>query len=485
MSIARALSNAVSGLAATSRGTEIVAANVANVMTPGYGRREMTVSAQALGATSGGVRVLGIDRVVNAAVLGEARLSYAARGGANDLAAFFNTIEDVVGLPGEQASISTAMTEFRAALISASARPDDQLRLSNVAEKAMSIADRLNAAARTVQEARTAADVSISNQVERLQDGLERVTQLNRQIMSIGPGGRDTSALYDERQSIIDQMSDIVPLRVIEREAGRVSIFTAEGAVLLDGTRPASLSFTPAGQFTPEMQIGMAGVGGLVFNDEELSGNMLRMFQGGTLGAAFAIRDELAPQVQAELDALAYELVDRFADPSIDATLSPGDAGLFTDAGGAATLATSTGLAARFSVNSAILPEQGGDLWRIRSGLNATAQGPVGDSSLVERLSGALTAVRAMSGPSSLDGNYDMPGFFAKFEAAIATRRISSEADATLHDTRASNLTERLMAEGVDTDAEMQRLLQYEQAYAANARVIQAIDEMMMTILRV
>lgn len=485
MSIARALSNAVSGLAATSRGTEIVAANVANVMTPGYGRREMTLSAQSLGATSGGVRVLGIDRVVNAAVLGEARLSYAARGASSDLAAFYNGIEDVVGLPGEPASISTAMTEFRSALISASARPDDQLRLSNIAEKAMSIADRLNVAARTVQEARTAADVSIASQVGRLQAGLERVTELNRQIMSIGPGGRDTSGLYDERQSIIDQMADIVPLRVIEREAGRVSIFTAEGAVLLDGTRPASLSFTPAGQFTPEMQIGVAGVGGLIFNGEELSGATLQMFQGGTLGAAFAIRDELAPSVQEELDALAYELIDRFADPAVDPTLSSGDPGLFTDAGASASLATLTGLATRFSVNTAILPEQGGDLWRIRSGLNAATQGPVGDGAIIDNLSGALKTVRSLTGPGSLDGNYDMPGFFAKFEAAIATRRISSEGDLTLHETRASNLTERLMAEGVDTDAEMQRLLQYEQAYAANARVIQAIDEMMMTILRV
>ena len=485
MSIARALSNAVSGLAATARGTEIVAANVANVMTPGYGRREMTLSAQALGATSGGVRVLSIDRVVNAALLGEARLSYAARGEASDLVAFFNSIEDVVGLPGEAASISTAMTEFRSALISASARPDDQLRLSNVAEKALTIADRLNAASRTLQEARTAADISISNQVERLQNGLERVTELNRQIMSIGPGGRDTSALYDERQSIIDQMADIVPLRVIEREAGRVSIFTAEGAVLLDGTRPASLSFAPAGQFTPEMQMGAIGVGGLVFNDEELSGVTLRMFQGGSLGAAFAIRDELAPQLQNELDALAYEVIDRFADPAVDPTLAFGDPGLFTDAGGPASLATSIGLAARLAVNTAILPEQGGHLWRIRSGLNAAISGPVGDSALIGRLSEALTTVRGMAGSGGLDGNHDMSGFFAKFEAVIATRRISAEADVTLHNTRASNLTERLMAEGVDTDAEMQRLLQYEQAYAANARIIQVIDEMMMTILRV
>jgi flagellar hook-associated protein 1 FlgK len=40
------------------------------------------------------------------------------------------------------------------------------------------------------------------------------------------------------------------------------------------------------------------------------------------------------------------------------------------------------------------------------------------------------------------------------------------------------------MADGVDSDAEMQRLLQYEQAYAANARVIRAIDEMINYLLR-
>jgi flagellar hook-associated protein 1 FlgK len=40
------------------------------------------------------------------------------------------------------------------------------------------------------------------------------------------------------------------------------------------------------------------------------------------------------------------------------------------------------------------------------------------------------------------------------------------------------------MAEGVDSDAEMQRLLQYEQSYAANARVLVAVDEMINQILR-
>ena len=48
---------------------------------------------------------------------------------------------------------------------------------------------------------------------------------------------------------------------------------------------------------------------------------------------------------------------------------------------------------------------------------------------------------------------------------------------------QADTIWSRLAADGVDSDAEMQRLLQYEQAYAANARVIQAIQTMMDQIL--
>ena len=43
----------------------------------------------------------------------------------------------------------------------------------------------------------------------------------------------------------------------------------------------------------------------------------------------------------------------------------------------------------------------------------------------------------------------------------------------------------RIEAEqGVDTDQELQRLIQIEQTYAANARLISVVDELMETLLR-
>lgn len=485
MSIARALSNAVSGLVATSRGTETIAANVANVMTPGYARREVSLSAQVLDGFSGGVRVDGVNRMVNTAIQSEARLSSAACSAGEDIAAFFNRAEDAIGLPGDAAAITTALTRFESTLITASVRPDEDLRLVQVVEAAAMLADRLNAASRTIQDARTAADTSIAHQVGNLQQGLERIAHLNRQIASLSSGGQDVSALHDERQAMVDRIAAIVPLQIIQRDFGRISVFTAEGAALLDGLQPARLSFTAAGILTPDRLVGTTGVSGLVVNGEELAGASLRLFTGGSLGAAFAIRDTHAPQIQAELDALAQDLCRRLADPAVDPTLTSGQPGLFTDAGAAAAPPPVLGLAGTLAVNQAVRPEAGGALWRLRTGLQAAAAGPVGDGSLIDRLSGALKAVQELSPPSPLLGRHDSSGLAASLEAGVASRRLSAEADASLLNTRAANLTERLMAEGVDTDSEMQRLLQYEQAYAANARVIQAIDEMMNTILKV
>ena len=55
MSLSNALSNAVSGIVAASRGTEVVASNLANAMTPGFARREVQLSARPWIGGGGGV----------------------------------------------------------------------------------------------------------------------------------------------------------------------------------------------------------------------------------------------------------------------------------------------------------------------------------------------------------------------------------------------------------------------------------------------
>jgi len=116
----------------------------------------------------------------------------------------------------------------------------------------------------------------------------------------------------------------------VAEEGGAVSLYTPNGAVLLNGP-PARFGFAETGTFTPAT----AGAG-LMLNGQPvtLAGDAAPL-AGGTLAAAFAVRDDLAPRAQAQLDAMARDLVERFADPALDPSRAPGAPGLFTDAGAA------------------------------------------------------------------------------------------------------------------------------------------------------
>ena len=76
MSISSAFSNATSGLTATSRLAEVVSSNIANAMTEGYARREVSLSAR----TGGGVSIDGVSRAVSDSLQQNLRLAGAAAG---------------------------------------------------------------------------------------------------------------------------------------------------------------------------------------------------------------------------------------------------------------------------------------------------------------------------------------------------------------------------------------------------------------------
>ena len=474
MSIAKAISSAMSGLTATARGTETVAANLSNVMTPGYARRDMQVSSQTV---TGGVRVDGIARIVNSSLLTESRLAGSALSAASTKNAFQVRMEATVGLPGQTGSLGTALNDFQAALGAAATRPDDDLRLAQVVATAGSLANRLNDASTAVQEARSTAQQGIASDVAVLNASLERVAYLNARIAVLDADGTDASPLMDERQQVIDRIAGIVPVQEVTRDAGRVALFTAEGAVLLDGSLPARIEFQGASQVTAGQTVG-APLQLLTFNGTPLSQAQMRLFSGGSLQANFQIRDQLGPDLQADLDALAFDLQERLSGPQVDPTLAAGDAGLFTDQGAKASVAGITGLAGRLTLNAAL----DGAAWRLRDGLQAAAPGPVGASGILNGMIAALDAARAPTS-DGLQGTATLGTRFGTLEAKVSTGRVNSDADLAIRSSRQSTIQSSILADGVDSDAEMQKLLQYEQSYAANARVLRAVDEMLDQIL--
>ena len=291
--------------------------------------------------------------------------------------------------------------------------------------------------------------------------------------------------MMDSRQAVIDGISAIVPIRQVPRDHGQVALFTTGGAVLLDGTNPARVGFSRADPVTVGMSLAAGTLSNLTFNDSQLTSfQQAAMFSGGTLGANFAIRDDLAPEYQRQIDAYARDLYDRVSSPEVDTTLPTGGPGLFTDDQSAFLPANESGFANRLAVSALVDPTSGGQLWRIRAGMNAGVPGEVGESSLLNKMSAVLSASRAPGSTNISSSLRTLHSLTAEISSNAASSRIRSEATALQNTTHYESLRTALLADGVDTDKEMESLLALGQAYSANAKVFQTANDMLDTILR-
>ncbi|MBU2960687.1 flagellar hook-associated protein FlgK [Citreicella sp. C3M06] len=485
MSLSGALSNALSGLTMQARKSALVSSNISNATTESYGQRSLDVSSNSV--SGGGVGIDGVTRNVDAVVLADRRLSDAQSGYANDMQAFTSKIEGVLGESGEAGSLTSLYSNFENALLSAGSDPSSTQRLKSLALSAQNFTDMLNKVSGTLQVSRSDADRTIAKQVESLNGSLQQVKQLNDAIAERVVRNGDPSSLMDERQRVLDSIAEIAPLRTVEREHGTLAIYAASGTVLYDpsfSTEPAVVDFTPQDPVTSDLTLAGGGLSGLTINGNPINSSNDGPLGGGSLGAQFQIRDVVAVDMQAVVDGIARDLIDRFAAGGPDTTIAVGDPGLFTDAGGAFDPLDEVGLAGRISLNALVDPN-GSGTWRLRDGLGAATQGNVGDSSLISAYSDALDSLNIPDSSSLGTGTSSFSEHVSGLVSAVSAARVRADGEQSFSSAQNTALKELELSKGVDTDAELQDLLLLEQHYAANARVVSAVDDLMQTLLNI
>lgn len=479
MSLTDALSSALSGLNASSRAADVVAGNLANALTEGHAPRGLEQAAQRDG---GGVRLLGVTRQVDAGLLADRRLADSALAGARTRSDAIARIETALGTPGEAGALSTRITDFEVAVTEAANRPDSAARQQAVLHAAIGLAGTFGQISQSIGRHRNEAEGEIALGVRTLNEGLLQAQTLNEEIVKARATGRASAGLEDRRQALIDRLADHVPLRQIRRDSGAVALISTGGAMLLDA-RAARIGFSPVNMVDPQMTRAGGALSGLTINgialrDSTDDGPM----GGGRLGALFEFRDGTATDLQSRIDALAQDLLTRVQAPGLNPGRSAAEPALFTDAGSPFDGSDTVGLAGRIAVNPAVDPNRGGALFRLRDGLGATTPGAAGDGALLARLAEALAAPASLSpdGPERA-----LRGHAADLTSHVGQSRLALEHGLGHAEARQAELGRQTAAAGVDSDAELQRLMLIEQAYGANARLLRTVDEMLQTLLRI
>ncbi|MGH1576162.1 flagellar hook-associated protein FlgK [Planktotalea sp.] len=473
MSLSSSISNALSGLSVTSRAAQLVSENLANAMDANFSRRGLELTS----SREGGASISGVHRFVDAALLSDRRNGLARAGLATESASSARALEQVIGSPDDPSSIPALLNNFDASLRFLEGDAGSEIRLKDTFASAKALANRLNSAQDSIQAQRLNADQKIASEVRSLNANLRQIVDLNEQIVAANVNGRDANALLDQRQKLIDSVSEIVPVREMPRNHGSTSLVTANGMMLVDDSA-VEIEFSSANQILPHMTFQAGHLGGLEIDGQTIPFTSdTSPLAGGRLNALFEIRDTLAPKAQDQIDAFALDLATRFHELPRDSDVTLGAPGLFTDDGARVEQADQVGLAGRLQINLNVDPDQGGALWRLRSGMNAATALPPGDASIVTEMIAAL----GMQSPSS----GTLFEHAASLTSNAAQTSSSLENEESFANARLSQLTQMQLQNGVDTDAELQKLLSIEMNYAANAKVIQTIDEMFATIMRI
>jgi flagellar hook-associated protein 1 FlgK len=130
-------------------------------------------------------------------------------------------------------------------------------------------------------------------------------------------------------------------------------------------------------------------------------------------------------------------------------------------------------------------PDGQNEVWRLRDGLGAALPGDSGQAAGLNRLSAALTEKRMPVSGNFATGARSAAQLASDVLSSIGVKLDAIENDKVAARVRVDALTSKELANGVDSDQEMSNLLVIEQAYAANAKVIEAVSSMLDSLMRI
>lgn len=480
MSLSSAIYAARSGLQVSSLRAEIVATNVANATTPGYVRRSVTLSETVLGGRTAGVTSDGIARASDTQIKAQRRELTSDLAQASVLSSTWKSISARIGDTAAGNGLFKNFSDFETALARSIAAPESSSAAAGLLEAARGITRELNSLSEMVAVQRAEADREIADGIDVVNAALKQVEELNTRLSGMNRTSGEAAALLDERQRVLDTISEYLPIQTVDRDGGTIDVLTTEGVFLVAG-RARQLEFSPSSAFGPDASLADGDLSGLSVDGVNLTPGAASFgaVSGGLFGALFTLRDGDLPRLSAQLDTIAADLMGRLSDDAIDPTKTPGDPGLFVDPDAAA----GAGLAGRISLNAAVDPAQGGVITRLRDGLGAVTAGPPGNSSILQGLFDAFTAVRSVT-TNGFSGSFSSTELVAQMTSMTGQKRIQHDAVMSSTQTQHTILLEAEQNQtGVDIDSQLQDLMLVEQAYAANARVIEVASQMIKLLM--
>jgi flagellar hook-associated protein 1 len=479
--------------------------NIANASTPGYSRQRVNfqqedaypgnsfIKPQIPGQIGTGVKAGSIQRIR------EDFLDLQYRGENNKFGYWdarseaLGKMEEVLKEPSDT-GLKTTMDRFWQSLQDLAVNPDNSGARSVVRERGIALSETFNYLSTSLQSIRK----DIKSQLEVTKDEINsiavQINNLNQQIAAVEPHKYLPNDLYDQRDALVDKLSQMVDIKITNIDSGEGALDIAEGSYNIDivgkdgsilGTLVDARTRTvnefkindpDNDSFIDSVSI---GVGTIDVDKFSSQGKVLGLIESygyeyettDTAGNITTVEKGTYPDMLADLDSMAYEIVTAFNQVHEEAY---GMDGTTTGTSFFESI-NQSGAAGAIKLHDDILAD-GGE-FKIATSLD----GNPGDGSNAINLADILKGKSVtLSDGTTVKADFSYENIIGQMAVdAQQAMRLRENSD----NLRVSVEGRRQSVSGVSLDEEMTNLVQFQHAYNAAARTITAVDEMLDTII--
>ena len=299
------LNTALSSLAASQLALDTAAHNTANANTDGYSRQRVTLvesppftypafnRSGIPGQLGTGVTVATIERVRDSFLDLQIRSQLALQGQWQTTSDELAKVEAAFPEPNGS-GLGTALNSFWNAWQDLAADPTSTAARSVLIGQAGTLAQQFKTAVGQVQNVIDGADYQVGQQVTQVNTLASQIASLNAQIQRVTVSGDHANDLADQRDLLLDQLGQIVPLTTVPKADGTVTVLIA-GTDLVehDKARTITLTLDPSHHGVPTWSNG---------------GNVA--LGSSQLGSLVSLRDTTLVGYQGQLNQLAKGVAD-------------------------------------------------------------------------------------------------------------------------------------------------------------------------------
>jgi flagellar hook-associated protein 1 len=326
MSLSQALSIAMSGLRANQLALSLTSSNVANSDTPGYIRKTVNQIQTSSGSIGAGVSVTGVNRELDLYLQQQIRTEQSGASYADLRSSILSSLQSIYGTPGGTGTLETAFNNLVTAVQGLSTSSDSQSARIGVLNAAQSLTQQLNSMSAGVQSLRSQAESGLNSAVNTANTAMQQIVNLNTQLASGDTTDAAAAALKDQRDQYVDQLSQLMDIRVIDNGNNQIQVFTNSGVQLV-GAEASTLSFNPQGTVTPNTQWDAdptkSTLGTLTVhfpNGGSLNLIQTNSIRSGTIAGYLELRDKTLVQAQTQLDQFAANMSSLLSDKTTAGT---------------------------------------------------------------------------------------------------------------------------------------------------------------------